>query len=268
MDMPGRTSDHLLGDPLLSIEREERILAFLQDHGKGSVVELSRALSVSGATIRRDLRRLTARQQVRRVHGGAVLVDALGLEPPVLQRRGLHAEEKERIGRAAAALVKDGETVIFTGGSTTLEVVPHLANRRDLTIITDSLLIAEKAAKLPGLVFIMLGGTVQPSELSMEGYLSELCLKELHANKAIIGARAVNLAQGLMLDRVSEVTRFRECIKIADEVILVADHSKFGQVATAVLGPLTLVHRLVTDNGIPGETAAALRSLGIEVIEA
>ena len=263
-----RATEHPLADPLLSVEREARIVSFLQDHGKGSVAELSRALGVSDATVRRDLRRLTLRQRVQRVHGGAVLADAVGLEPPVLQRRGLLAEEKERIGRAAAALIKDGETVVITGGSTTLEVIPHLAGRKGLTIITDSLLIAEKAARLPDVTFITLGGTVRPSELSMEGYLSELCLRELHANRAIIGARAVSLTQGLMLDRVSEATRFRACIKIADEVILVADHTKFGQVATAVLGPLTMVQRLVTDRGISEETRAALRALTIEVIEA
>ena len=255
-------------DDMLPVEREERILTFLESHGKGSVSELSRYLGVSEPTIRRDLHRLTVRRLIRRVHGGAVLQSRIGFEPPVLQRRGLHAPEKERIGRAAAALVNDGETVILMGGSTTLEIVPHLAGKRDLTVITDSLLIAERAAKQPDITFILLGGIVRPSELSMEGYLTELCLKELHANKVIIGARAVNFSQGLMLDKVSEVARFRECIGIADEVILVADHSKFGQVATAVLGSLTMVHRIVTDSGIPAETAAGLRGLGIEVIEA
>lgn len=258
----------MVTDDMLPVEREERILAFLESHGKGSVSELSRYLSVSEPTIRRDLHRLTVRQLIRRVHGGAVLQNGTGFEPPVLQRRGLHATEKERIGRAAAALVNDGETVILSGGSTTLEVVPHLAGKRDLTVITDSLLIAERAAKQADITLILLGGIVRPSELSMEGYLTELCLRELHANKAIIGVRAVNLSQGLMLDEVGEASTFRKYIGIADEVILVADHSKFGQVATAVLGPLTMVHRIVTDSGIPAEMAAGLRGLGIEVIKA
>ena len=253
---------------MLPVEREERILAFLQIHETASVSELSKELSVSEPTIRRDLLRLSGRKLIRRVHGGAVLRNGVGFEPPVVQRRGLFAKEKERIGRAAAALVNDGETVILVGGSTTLEVVPHLAGKRDLTVITDSILIAERAAREADITVILLGGIVCPTELTVEGYLPQLCMRELHANKAIIGARAVNFAQGLMLDKVSEVTRFRECMRIADEVILVADHSKFGQVATAVLGPLTLVDRIVTDSGLPAEIAAGLREVGIEAIEA
>ncbi len=253
---------------MLAVEREGRILAFIESHGKGSVSELSRDLNVSEPTVRRDLRRLTSRHLIRRVHGGAILEDVIGLEPPVLQRRGLCAEEKQRIGAAAAALVNDGETVILMGGSTTLEVASHLQGKRDLTVITDSALIAEKAAKQPDITFILLGGTVRPSELSMEGYLTQLCLRELHANKVIMGARAVNFSQGLMLDKVSEVATFRECAQIADEVILAVDHSKFGQVATAVLGPLTMVKRIVTDRGIPGEVVTKLRGLGIEVVTA
>lgn len=253
---------------MLSVEREWKIVAFVEEHGKGSVSELSRDLGVSEPTIRRDLRRLTARGLIRRVHGGAILEGAVGLEPPVLQRRSLHAEEKRRIGEAAAALINDGDTVILTGGSTTLEVVPHLSGKKGLTVITDSLLIAERAAKQAHITLIMLGGTVRHSELSMEGYLTQLCLKELHANKMIMGARAVSLGQGLMLDKVSEVTTFRECMRVADGVILVVDHSKFGQLATAVLGPVTMVHRIVTDSGVSSEMLAGLRDLGIEVIVA
>ncbi|MCL6431724.1 MAG: DeoR/GlpR family DNA-binding transcription regulator [Anaerolineae bacterium] len=260
------SEDSSASNGLLPVEREDRILGYLQGRGMGAVTELSRALGVSEATIRRDLARLAARQLVRRVHGGAVLVDGAGFEPPVLHRRALRAAEKERIGRAAAGLVKDGDTIVLLGGSTTLQVVPHLTGRRDLTLITDSLLIAERAARLQGVTLVMLGGIVRPSELSTEGYLTHLCLGQLHANKAIVGARAVNLAQGLMLEKVSEVATFRECIGIADEVILVADHTKFGQVATAVLGPLSMVHRIVTDSGMPQEMVAQLGALGIEVM--
>jgi DeoR family transcriptional regulator of aga operon len=84
--------------------------------------------------------------------------------------------------------------------------------------------------------------------------------------KVFMGARAVNFSQGLMLDEVSEVTLFRGCAQAATEIILVADHSKFGQVATAVLGPLSMVHRITTDSALPAEYVAKLRDLGFEVV--
>lgn len=253
-------------DQMLPQEREEEILALLADQGKITVSELSTNLKVSEATIRRDLRRLATRHSIQRVHGGAILVRTVDFEPPVLQRTSLHAEEKRRIGQAAAALINDGDTVILVGGSTTLEVASYLGQKKNLTVITDSLLIAESVAKHSDITLIVLGGIVRDSELSMEGYLAQLCLKELHANKVVMGARAVNFQQGLMLDKVSEVETFRGSMRIADEVILVVDHSKFEQVATAVLAPLTSVDWIVTDNGTPPEIAGKLQDLGIEVV--
>ena len=99
----------------------------------------------------------------------------------------------------------------------------------------------------------------------MEGPLAQLCLKELHAHRMFIGARAINFAQGIMLNEVSEVTLVRDGIRMASEVILVVDHSKFGQVATAVLGPATIVQRIVTDSAVDPEIPVRLRELGIEV---
>jgi DeoR family fructose operon transcriptional repressor len=115
---------------MLSVEREERILTYLMKRGKGSVEELSRTLDISEVTVRRDLKRLSSRYPIRRIYGGAVLEGVIPLEPPILQRRDLFAEEKQRIGQVAASFVQDGETVMLLGGSTTLEIVPHLRNRK------------------------------------------------------------------------------------------------------------------------------------------
>jgi DeoR/GlpR family transcriptional regulator of sugar metabolism len=247
-------------------ERERKILDLLEDQGKIAVPLLVARLNVSEATIRRDLGRLAARHAIQRVHGGAMSLNGVELEPPVLKRASLHAAEKHRIGEVAAGLIANGDTVTLLGGSTTLEVSLHLREKKNLTVITDSLLIAQNVVKQANINLIVLGGGVDSSELKMEGSLTQLCLRELHANKLIFGVRAVNFNQGLMLDRMPEVTIFRECMKAAAEAILVVDHSKFGQVATAVLGPLTAVSRVVTDRGVPPEAVAKLRGLGIDVV--
>jgi len=253
-------------DHLTPIERERKILDLLEDRGKAALPALVAALRVSDATVRRDLRRLAARHAIERVRGGAISANGAELEPPVLKRTNLHAEEKHSIGEAAAALIADGETVTLLGGSTTLQVALHLGRKKNLTVITDSLLIAQCLIRQANIDIIVLGGGVHAPELKMEGSLVQQCLKELRANKVIFGARAVNFEQGLMLDRMSEVLVFRDCMRAAAETILVADHTKFGRVATAVLGPLTGISRVVTDRGVSQEIPVRLRGLGIEVI--
>lgn len=250
---------------LLSSERDTKILGLLASRGTLRVNELSSILEVSEPTIRRDLARLSKSHLVRRVHGGAMLETNTIVEPPIFQRRSLNKQEKKRIGKAASDLIVDGETVILMGGSTTLEIVPHLSGKGNLTIITDSVLIAHALAN-QGNTCVLLGGSLWPSELTVEGHLTELCLSELHANKAIIGVRAINFEHGLMLDRLSEIGTFRACIRIAHEVICVADHSKFDAVATAVLGPLTIIQHVVTDSEVEPDIPLRLSKLGIGVI--
>jgi DeoR family transcriptional regulator of aga operon len=254
---------------LLSLSTEQRqneILGQVKSQGRVAVSQLSVEFDVSEATIRRDLRQMAANKLLQRVHGGAIRVHRMELEPPFLQRTRLHTREKQRIGAAAAHLINPGETVILIGGSTTLEIAPYLAQKENLTIITDSLLIAQSIAKNSTTTVILLGGVVRNSELTTGGHLVQLCLHELRANKVIFGVRAVNFDQGLLLDAAAEVMIFRQCIQAANDAILVVDHSKFGQTATAALGPLTLVTRIVTDDQISPEFCVRLRNLHIEVI--
>ncbi len=249
---------------LLSAERDEKILNLLGNQGPLRINELSSMLDVSEPTVRRDLARLEKSHLVRRVHGGAMLESDSIFEPPVLQRRSLNKQAKKRIGKVAADLIEDGETVILLGGSTTLETVSYLGGKNNLTVITDSVLIAQALANY-SIHCILLGGDLCPSELTVEGHLTELCLSQLQANRAIIGVRAVNFQKGLMLDRLSEIGTFKACIGIAREVILVADRSKFGAVATAVLGPLTMVHSVITEADVQPDIPLRLKQLGISV---
>lgn len=247
-------------------QRQLEILRQLRSRGSVNVSALSVEFNVSEATIRRDLRQMAEGHLLQRVHGGAILAQAIEHEPPFLQRTGLYTREKQRIGATAAKLINPGETVILIGGSTTAEIAPYLAHIEDLTIITNSLLIARGVAKNTSATVIMLGGIVLNSELTTGGHLVQLCLQELRANKVIFGVRAVNWEGCLLLDAPAEVMLFRQCIKAAGEAILVVDHSKFGQLATTALGPLSLVKRIVTDAPVAPDMSARLRDLDIELV--
>jgi len=251
---------------MLKVERQERILRFIKENKRATVAELSKLFGVSEATIRRDLEELDKQGVIKRAHGGAVVVERAAPEPPIIQRMTENIEEKRRIGQAAAELVRDGETVFLGSGTTTMEVARNLVDRNDLTVITNALNIANLLAGKPNITVIVVGGLLRHSELSMIGHITEQVLKELHADKVIMGMRAISVQEGLTNDYLPETMTDRAIINFSSEVILVADHTKFGKVSTALVAPVTSVSKIVTDKAAPPEIIKELRELGIEVI--
>lgn len=243
------------------------IRTHLLEEGQVSVSELSRALGVSLATIRRDLHRLKETGLLDRTHGGGVAAFHFA-EPDFARRRHLQREEKERIGLAAARLVGQRESVLLTSGTTTFEVAKNLAPRRDITIITNSLNIASYLATQSKAEVVVLGGMVRPGELSMLGHLTEHALRELRTDKLIMGIPAVDAGHGLTNDYLPEVMTDRALIEAARQVVIVADHTKFGRVLTALVAPVLRIHTLVTDDRTASGVLEALRDLGIQVIVA
>jgi DeoR/GlpR family transcriptional regulator of sugar metabolism len=247
-------------------ERQQKILELLQANARVRVSELSDSLGVSEATVRRDLEKLQEQGRIQRTHGGAILAERAAPEPPVLQRTAENTDEKRRIGQAAAALIRDGETVFIGSGTTTLEVARSLVGRRNLTVITNALTVVNTLAHQDGMTVIATGGVLRPSELSFIGHLTEQALKELRPQKVIMGIRAISLSDGLTNDYLPEVSTDRVIIRSAPEVILVADHTKFGKVSTAFVAPVTAAHKIVTDSGTSPEMIVELRQAGIEIV--
>jgi len=253
---------------LLNTERQQQIVQFIRERKRATVAELSERFGVSEATIRRDLEKLDGQGEIRRAHGGAVTVERAAPEPPVVHRMVENQEEKRRIGQAAAQLVQDGDVIFLGSGTTTLEVARNLDGKENLTVITNALNIANQLAGKQNITVIVTGGLLRHSELSLIGHLTEQALKELRADKVIMGMRAISIEEGLTNDYLPETKTDRTIIQFAPEVILVADHSKFGKVSTALVAPITSVNKIVTDAGTPPQVVADLRAMGIEVIVA
>jgi DeoR family transcriptional regulator of aga operon len=252
----------------LKEERQQMILEAVQDSRQVTVTELSHRFGVSEVTIRRDLRELAAQGALRRAHGGAIAAIPAPPEPPVVQRM-IQAENcKECIGRAAAALVADGDSVFIGSGSTTAFVAQHLANRTDLTVVTNALTIATELAAADGVTVVVTGGMMRASELSLVGHITEQALREVRVDKVIMGMRAISLQAGMTNDYLPEVMTDRTIIEMASELILVADHTKFGKIASAYVAPVERVTTLVTDLETDPETLTYLRRMGIRVIVA
>ncbi len=247
-------------------ERQKQILSLLTRQGRLSVTEIVEQFSISEATARRDLESLASQGKAQRVHGGVIAVEQAPPELPILQREGEQAVEKSRIGQAAAELINDGETVFLGSGTTVLETAKNLRERKNLTVITNSLPVLNALAGIKEITVVSLGGQLRESELSFIGHITEQALAEVRVDKVIMGARGLSLEHGLTNDYLQETLTDRAILKIGHEVILVADHSKVNRVSTALLAPLSSMNTFVTDSKADKKFIQALKKQNIKVV--
>ena len=255
-----------MSDFIPTPERQRQILSLLTQQGRLSVTEIVRQFSISEATARRDLESLASQGKAQRVHGGVIAVEQAPPELPILERDSRQAEEKARIGRAAARLVADQETVFLGSGTTVLEAARNLRDRKNLTVITNSLPVLNMLAGLREITVISLGGMLRVSELSFIGHITEQALTEISVDKVFMGTRGVSLEHGLTNDYLQETLTDRAIIKSGREVIIVADHTKVNRVATVLLAPLHSMQTFVTDSGTENDFLQALERQGIRVV--
>jgi DeoR/GlpR family transcriptional regulator of sugar metabolism len=244
-------------------ERQRQIFSLLSKQGRLSVTEIVEQFEISKATARRDLESLASQGKAQRVYGGAIVLEQAPPELPILERENEQADEKARIGRATAELIADKETIFLGSGTTVLEVAKNLRNRRNLTVITNSLPVLNALAGIKEITVISLGGMLRDSELSFIGHITELALAEVRVDRVVMGAHGISLEHGLTNDYLQETLTDRAILKIGREVIIVADHTKISRISTVLLAPLTDIHKLVTDRQTPRGFITALKVQGI-----
>lgn len=222
-------------------DRHQKILELVNDDRRVSVSSLGEMFGVSEMTIRRDFMRLEAEGALRRVHGGAVPVK----RRPFEIRTGRFEAEKTRIAKRTADLVKNGESIAIDTGTTTHYVARALRDRSDLFVVTNSINVAAELGQSAGRV-LLTGGMVLP-ELSLVGPVASDAIRQLHVDKLVLGAGGITLDRGVTYFDLDEVAVRRALLEIADTVIVVADHSKFGRDNTVSLASLERVNVIVTD---------------------
>ncbi|MBI5951066.1 MAG: DeoR/GlpR transcriptional regulator [Chloroflexi bacterium] len=255
-------------ETLSSPERQQQIVRLLNRQQRLSVAEICEQFAISEATARRDLETLAEQGKVQRVHGGVIAIEKAPPELPILQREGEQSDEKSRIGRVAAELIADGETVFLGSGTTVLETAKNLRERKNMTVITNSLPVLNALAGVKGISVVSLGGQLRESELSFIGHIAEQALAELRVDKVVMGTRGVDLEHGLTNDYLPETLTDRAILKIGREVIIAADHTKINRVSTALLAPLTAMHIFVTDARADTKFVQSLKKQGIQVVMA
>lgn len=252
-----------------STERERHILEAVNATGFVTYRALEAQLDASPATIRRDLTRLEEAGHIQRVHGGARLADGQRGQPelvgtPFAQSITLNLPAKQAIGRAAAALCHPGEGIMIDGGTTTLQMCPHLSGL-DCQVLTNSLHIVDALLQQPGTRVLLPSGTVFREQNIILAPAGEESMPRFHAPKLFMGAAAVG-PQGVMQQDVILVAAERRFMDRAEEVILLVDSSKFTSSSGAIVCGLDEVDTIVTDAGIPAETADQLRARGVRVV--
>lgn len=247
-------------------ERLDQILAVLGAQGRVSVAELGEQFGVSAVTIRNDLATLEQEGRLLRTHGGAVLKPVLSTEPLAFAlRKDLHQDEKERIGRAAAALVRDGESIALDASTTAWHIAHHLKDRQELTVVTNGLFVALEFLNSPGVTVVMPGGSLRTASASLVGDQGAGILDRYHMQKGFFGAGGFTLEEGLTDTNQYEVELKQRMVERSKEVIAVVDSSKWGQVTFAALASVDQLDRVITDGGAPPDMVAALQDRAIEV---
>jgi DeoR/GlpR family transcriptional regulator of sugar metabolism len=247
-------------------DRRMKILNHLEMEGKVQVLHLSELLSVSTETVRRDLDRLEKEGKLRKVYGGAVKMRMELVEPPFLRRTQMMKKEKVSIGKAAASIVQDGETIMLDNSTTTLEMLPYLKDHNNVTLITHSVPVLNLAMETFGGRIIFLGGEVNLELKAATGSLTDQMLDQFKVNKAFISVGGISLADGITDFHLAEAVISRKMMQRAEEAILVADHSKFGMSTFARVAKLDEISMLITDSGCPKEWIDTIEALGIEVL--
>jgi DeoR/GlpR family transcriptional regulator of sugar metabolism len=252
-------------------DRRERISRLVEANGRASVAELSRLLSVSEATVRKDLAALESEGRILRTHGGAMTAgsQAAGMrnrsELAFEVRERLQVAEKTAIGRAAAELVKDGDSIGLDASTTALHVARHLTSRNELTVLTNGIRIAAELAGLPGITVLMPGGVMRWEAFSLVGEWGGAVLSRVHIQTAFVGAVGFTLDHGLTDVDSGEAEFKRLLVAAARDVVAVVDHTKWDRVAFTTFCPIDRVHQVITDRAAPDEMVGALRARGVDV---
>jgi len=245
-------------------ERFERIRAELQKEGKLYNSDIAALLGVSLPTVRRDLEAMESMGMLQRTHGGATLIRDKN-ELPFYSKVKSFQEEKLKIGELAASLIPEQAVIGCTGGTTVVSVMKYL-NGRNLTVITNAINVAMEIASFNSIEVFVTGGSLRPRSYELIGQVADQTVSKFHFDIALLGVDGISVQQGISTYAIGEANTAALYMRQASEAWVVADHSKIGRIAPAIIAPLAKVKRIITDAGISAEDRERLLAAGIEVL--
>ncbi|RKS80247.1 DeoR/GlpR family transcriptional regulator of sugar metabolism [Motilibacter peucedani] len=249
---------------MFAAERRRLISELVRSSGAVSLRDLAQLTGTSEVTVRRDLRHLEAEGLLSRRHGGAVAPESLQ-EPTHSEKAHVAAAEKAAIAAAAAELVEDGDAIVLGAGTTTQALARRLTRKRDLTVVTNSLLVAQALARAPGVDVVMTGGSLRGSIYALVGGDAEHALSGLRVSTAFMSGNGLTAERGLSTPSMLVAGVDRAIAAAARRVVVLADHTKVGIDTMVQTVATSRIDLLVTDTLAPEDEVAALREDDVEV---
>jgi len=247
------------------VQRHKIILNELDKEGYVRVQDLSERLGISEVTIRKDLKELESRKLLLRSHGGASPLSSLISDRHIDEKEKVQVDEKLRIGAAANLLLKKNDRIIIASGTTLLSFAQKITITDPLTVITSSVKVSLSLCDKPNVEVIQLGGTMRKSSASVIGPYAESLLSELMCSKLFIGVDGIDLDFGLTTSNIGEAHLNQYMLNAAQEVIVLADSSKFGKRGFGKICNINQIHHIITDKNAPHSAVQIIREKGIIV---
>ena len=250
---------------MLAAERRRVISDSIRSRGVVAVNELAQALGTTEITVRRDLRSMAREGLLVRTHGGAVLPAVLGHEPSYSEKAHQAASEKAAIAQLAVSLIRPGDSILLGPGTTTLALARLLTSSPELTVVTNSLLVAQALMEAPHVEVILTGGTLRRSIYALVGPAAEESVRSLRASQAFISGNGFSAERGLSTPSPLVAAMDRALAGAAQQVVVLLDHTKIGQETMCQTVPAARVDMLITDSHAKQRDLDAISEAGVEV---
>ncbi|HAR70203.1 MAG TPA: DeoR/GlpR transcriptional regulator [Eubacterium sp.] len=251
---------------MLAIERRNAILAKLKEDRKVVVSDLSELYNVTEETIRRDLEKLEAEGLAKKTYGGAVINESLNVELPYIVRKKSNVAGKQVIGELLAKMISDGDHIILDASSTALFVAKSIKNKKNLTVITNSIEIMIELSDRKGWKILSTGGLMKDGALSLVGYQAIRMINSFNVDKAAFSVKGIDIRHGMTDSNESEAQVKMAFIQAAKKKILAVDSSKFNKISFTKVGEIKEVDMVITDRKPSDEWLSKFEAEGIDVI--
>lgn len=253
---------------MLAVERRNKIEELIQKNKSVLVPELAKLFDVTTETIRGDLEKLEKQGVLVRTYGGATLVEGSESDIPVSDREVINFEGKQRIGKRAARIIKDGETVFLDASTSSLHIARNIKDKKSLTVITNSERIINELSACENIRVMCTGGLLSTRNMSFVGRIVEKTIRENYfANKVFFSCRGATLARGLTESNEAEAEIKKAMIDCSESVFFLCDHTKIGKIGVPVISDFKKIDTLITDTKMTDEWSSMLAENDINLIE-
>lgn len=250
---------------MLAIERRKEILAKLQQNKRVLVNDLSKTYNVTEETIRRDLEKLEKEGLVKKTYGGAILNESLNVDLPYNIRKKTNVSNKQYIAEILSSIIEDGDHIMMDASSTAVYTAKYIKNKKDITLITNSVEILLDLSDITGWKIISTGGILKEGSLSLVGYQAQKMLQSFHVDKTIISCKGIDIQNGFTDSNEADIQIKNLMLKAANQKILAADSSKFDKTSFIQVSDFNDIDIIVTDTKPNQEWLQKFNSLNIKI---